>query len=166
MRGTWSELLPQCPDVEAHPLSGVLRHRGVGVKGIRRTCNKAFNQVSTSFLRIYECIYQSLQNVVIFKWPFHLHHVDCLLIGEVLSFCTTTQKLSSRPCYPALYWKPTSDTSDESIPQVVLFIKPLRFMTDCQSRWEEWRKDYGSIIGLKLGSQNAVVLNSYKAVAE
>lgn len=39
-------------------------------------------------------------------------------------------------------------------------------MTDGQSRWEEWRKDYGSIIGLKLGSQNAVVLNSYKAVAE
>ncbi|KAB2573838.1 Cytochrome P450 monooxygenase patH [Lasiodiplodia theobromae] len=33
-------------------------------------------------------------------------------------------------------------------------------------RWEEWKKEYGSIIGLKLGSQNAIVLNSYKAVAE
>ncbi|KAF4546331.1 putative cytochrome P450 [Lasiodiplodia theobromae] len=39
-------------------------------------------------------------------------------------------------------------------------------MADSENRWEEWRKEYGSIIGLKLGSQNAIVLNSYKAVAE
>lgn len=37
---------------------------------------------------------------------------------------------------------------------------------DEQIRWEKWTKDYGSIIGLKLGPQNVVVLNDSKHVKE
>jgi hypothetical protein len=33
-------------------------------------------------------------------------------------------------------------------------------------RYQEWSKEYGTIIGLKLGPKNAVVLNSYRHVQE
>ncbi|KAJ5754119.1 uncharacterized protein N7511_008272 [Penicillium nucicola] len=33
-------------------------------------------------------------------------------------------------------------------------------------RWQEWSKQYGSIVGFKLGPKNAVVLNSYTHVKE
>ena len=33
-------------------------------------------------------------------------------------------------------------------------------------RFDGWAKDYGSLVGLKLGPQNVVVLNSYKHVKE
>ncbi|KAJ5305888.1 hypothetical protein N7508_004903 [Penicillium antarcticum] len=33
-------------------------------------------------------------------------------------------------------------------------------------RWQEWGKEYGNIIGFKLGPKNAVVLNSYRHVKE
>lgn len=32
--------------------------------------------------------------------------------------------------------------------------------------FHEWTQDYGSIVGLKLGPQNVVILNSYKHVKE
>jgi hypothetical protein len=34
------------------------------------------------------------------------------------------------------------------------------------SRFQEWRKEYGDIIGLKFGPTNVVVLNNYKHVKE
>jgi cytochrome P450 len=34
------------------------------------------------------------------------------------------------------------------------------------SRWHEWGKEYGDIIGLKFGPQNVVVLNNFKHVKE
>jgi hypothetical protein len=33
-------------------------------------------------------------------------------------------------------------------------------------RFQEWRKDYGDIIGLKFGPTNVVILNSFKHVKE
>ena len=35
-----------------------------------------------------------------------------------------------------------------------------------QVRFHEWRKQYGSMMGLKLGPQNVVILNDYKHVQE
>ena len=34
------------------------------------------------------------------------------------------------------------------------------------SRFDEWAKDYGSIVGLKFGPQNVVVLNTFEHVKE
>jgi hypothetical protein len=35
-----------------------------------------------------------------------------------------------------------------------------------RDRFQEWRKDYGDVIGLKFGLTNVVILNSFKHVKE
>ncbi len=39
-------------------------------------------------------------------------------------------------------------------------------LSDSFHRFHEWTKGYGSIIGLKLGPQNVVILNNYKHIKE
>lgn len=42
----------------------------------------------------------------------------------------------------------------------------MGILTHRTLRFHDWGKEYGSIIGLKLGPQNVVVLNDYKHVQE
>ncbi len=57
------------------------------------------------------------------------------------------------------------------VPRVKAFLKyvsailpKLSVLAITTTRFHEFRADYGSIVGLKLGSQSVVVLNSYKHV--
>ena len=49
---------------------------------------------------------------------------------------------------------------------VSIIMTGLLILTLTTTRFHELGVDYGSIVGLKLGSQNVVVLNSYKHVRE
>lgn len=94
----------------------------------------------------------------------------CLAIGSVASFLLKYFLASRRPRnFPP--GPPTVPFIGNvgQVPQAKAFLKCVaRFLaakislTIC--RFHQWQADYGSIIGLKLASQNVVILNNYKHV--
>ena len=96
----------------------------------------------------------------------------CLPIGLVIAVFSKYFLASCRP----RNFPPGPSTipfigNISQVPRIKAFLKyaslilpRLWVLAITTTRFHELRADYGSIVGLKLGSQNVVVLNSYKHV--
>lgn len=92
------------------------------------------------------------------------HTSSCL--AQVLSCKPPTPKFPSRATDSTLHWEYRPRSSRESLPRVrnyhvtnVLFVLVMTI-----TRFQRMQTHYGSIIGLKVGFQHIVILNSYKHV--
>ena len=88
--------------------------------------------------------------------------------NTILLRSETAQELSAWPSNHPVPGKSTPPAAVEELLKVQSSAHKLSVQSHMliTSRFDEWAKEFGSIVGLKFGPQNVVILNTYHHVKE